>query len=369
MGNKANTSLDDKPMSNKRAYMQYHGRIRNPVTQANILKLGASQPRGGRHGTHHGKVTGNEDQGLSTRAQGSSPETSDSQGNDRQSRASKFKDVGDDSMQPSRNRSGGPRQATIRTGHDNHPLSSPNDSDLELLQGGLPRRCSRGVQNNRDQPKRKKRNVQRTSSAMETVAGAVDLLAQATSQSMVRDKKKSSLFLNWTTKQYSLFKMLSLEQFQEDRGLPKLNGFAKKITKGKKLQRTIEWIRWEAQSWDGCSNDSGISQWYAAGFFNLEYDFSVFNCVPHDYNGDKMGRSEEDRKENFQEVFGDGKLSDKTLQRFARLNLFLPKDTREAEGMLCIAVAWLKLVKGEESIATEPYQWGLHFLSRNCQVI
>lgn len=56
------------------------------------------------------------------------------------------------------------------------------------------------------------------------------------------------------------------------------------------------------------------------------------------------------------------------LQRFARLDLFVPRDTREAKDMLCIAVAWLELLIGKNSIATKPYRRGLHFLSKNCQV-
>lgn len=139
---------------------------------------------------------------------------------------------------------------------------------------------------------------------METIAGAVDLLAQAMSQSMVRDKQKSSLFSNWMAKQHRLFRMLSSVGFKEDRGLPELTRFASKITKEKRFQQTIEWIRWEAREWDGCPNDSEVAQWYSAGFFNPEYEscpkgFSVFNCVPHNYDGDRLSRSEEHRKENF----------------------------------------------------------------------
>lgn len=205
---------------------------------------------------------------------------------------------------------------------------------------------------------------------METIAGTVDILAQATSQSMVREKKKSSLFSNCTTEQHDLFRMLSSKGFKEVTGLTHLNTFATNITKEKKLQRRIKWIRWEAREWDGCPNNSGISQWYAAGFFNPEYEscprgFSVFKCVPHDYNGDKLSRSKDDCKENFQEVFGNRRLSDRALQRFAKLDLFVPKDTRKAEDMLCIAVAWVELLTGENSIPSEPYCRGLNFLSRN----
>lgn len=53
----------------------------------------------------------------------------------------------------------------------------------------------------------------------------------------------------------------------------------------------------------------------------------------------------------------------------AKLDLFVPKDAREAEDMLCIAVAWLELLTGENSIATEPYRRGLNFLSRNRRTV
>lgn len=55
------------------------------------------------------------------------------------------------------------------------------------------------------------------------------------------------------------------------------------------------------------------------------------------------------------------------LQRFKKLDLFVPRDTCKAGDMLCIAVAWLGLVMGCDSIATKPYNMGLKFLARRAQ--
>jgi len=76
-------------------------------------------------------------------------------------------------------------------------------------------------------------------------------------------------------------------------------------------------------------------------------------------------RTKEQRVQHFQEVFGDGKMNEKSIQAFAEAKLYIPSDKNEATIQLGTAIKFLDLVTGKKSIASDGYRYGLQIVQEH----
>jgi hypothetical protein len=195
-----------------------------------------------------------------------------------------------------------------------------------------------------------------------------DVLALTFTKANKKEKKKSSVFSSWTDDEQTLLHLLSSDRFRE-RKLPGLTSFTKKLTADRKITKAVQMIAQESQRlrWAGRPMDSAVAIFLSQGFSNYDIlvtpqGLSALTCAPRGHLGP---RGDDAREENVQELFGSGKLSQKTLEGFSKVRIHAPKSFHEARDQLSVMVSLLDLITGKDSIASQGYKTGKRFLDDN----
>lgn len=136
--------------------------------------------------------------------------------------------------------------------------------------------------------------------------------------------KKSPIFARWTNKSTRLCHLLSSRSWTE-RKLPSLNKFSPKLVAEWKITQASQLVAKQARTWKGNVLDLGLACFLSGGFLAKHIDnelggLTVFMCCPLDY---QQHKSKTWQIQQIQEVFGNGKFSDKSLQEFATTKYFL----------------------------------------------
>jgi hypothetical protein len=287
-----------------------------------------------------------------------SPESGDSphDGEDDVSAKEPDSDTEDDSDSDDREHEKGSAEDDDPSDHDSSSSSSSSESSDSDKSTRHRRRRKRMM-------KKSTRSRTARSSMDRMLALAVDDIAFNTRSSAKREKKRSSLFSTWTDESIKLFKLLSARSWNE-RKLPRLNRFAKKLVADKKLTASTRLITKASRKWEGDILDSGLTSFLSGGFLAESIvdepgGLSLFMCCPLKF---KTGRTKESRAQHIQEVFGKGGLSAASLQEFSATKLFVPANESEAEAQLKVLIRFLDLLTGEASIASAGYRFGLKVL-------
>jgi hypothetical protein len=199
-----------------------------------------------------------------------------------------------------------------------------------------------------------------------------DVLQLTATKSREKEKKRSSVFSAWTDDEQTLLRLLSSDGFRERR-LPELTKFTKKMTADKKATKAIQMMAQESQRrrWEGRPMDSAVALFLSQGFSNFDIlvtpqGFAALTCTPREHLG---SRGEEARAENIAEVFGNGKLSQKTLEGFAKVKIHPPNSYHEAVDQISIMLGVLDLVTGRDSIGSKGYRLGREYLLDNREAV
>ena len=184
----------------------------------------------------------------------------------------------------------------------------------------------------------------------------METLAYNSEKKKKKDVKDASLVSLWTDEGECLFRLLSAGDDWNAKRLPKLNSFAKNLTKDRKLTRAQRLIRATARNWEGTLLESGLTSFLSVGFLaeNLAEEpggFTVFMCCPLEY------------QETRAKVFGgEGKLTDAAIREFSDTKFFIPTCRSDCEYQLRVAVRVLDLLTGPNSMAAAGYRRGLQIL-------
>jgi hypothetical protein len=216
--------------------------------------------------------------------------------------------------------------------------------------------------------KKKKRKMSRSPTNKDInrmVALAVNDIAFNTKSSAARERKKSSLFSNWTDDAIRLFKLLSARDWKISK-TPRLCAFAKKLVADRKITSASTMIKKASIEWEGSILDSGLAGFLSGGFMadNIVEEpggLTAFICCPLDY---EERRSKDRREQAIKDMFGDGKLTENAIKEFSSTKLFVPSTKSETEDQLKIVIRFLDLLTGEQSIASVGYRLGLSLLQK-----
>jgi hypothetical protein len=264
------------------------------------------------------------------------------------------------------------RNQSHRRREDPEPSDSPSSdsSSGSSLHDDLPddgsRKGSPKSTNARRPPKRGKFDM--IVELNTTMAKAINEMAFQGKERRADEKKKTSLLSSWTTKALGLLKLLSGNDWRE-KGTPEVNDFMLEATREKKPQRAITLIEEEAMEnrWAGMATTNGLTEFFVRGFSAPDFmdspgGFTVFMCKPREHLDE---RTDWEKKQRLQDLFGSGDLSDETLKSFIKKDWFLPKDRSECEDQLEVAIQLLDLMTAKDGIGSAGYRYGLQLIKEN----
>jgi hypothetical protein len=212
----------------------------------------------------------------------------------------------------------------------------------------------------------KRRDKGSLSLLTETIARAVDQMAIYQKEKVEAERKKTTLLVAWTDDALDLFRILSARDWGET-GLPELNEFVLETIRDKKPNRAINRIEQAGRRWDGLPSPNGLIEFFARGFLAQDVleepgGFTIFMCRPRDHI---TPRSDMEKKQAYQDIFGSGELSDETLKAFAKKDWFVPTDRYEAMEQLSVGITFLDLLTSHRGIASIGFRHGLRLLKEN----
>ena len=204
----------------------------------------------------------------------------------------------------------------------------------------------------------------------ETISRAVDQMAIYQKEKVETEKKKSTLLTAWTDDALDLFKVLSARSWN-DVGIPELNEFVRETIRDKKPNRAINRIEQAGRRWDGLPSQNGMIEFFSRGFLAQDVleepgGFTVFMCQPRDHIAQ---RTDMEKKQAYQDIFGSGELSDETLKAFVKKDWFVPADRYEAMEQLSVGISFLDLLTSNRGIASVGLRHGLRLLKENSTIV
>ena len=204
----------------------------------------------------------------------------------------------------------------------------------------------------------------------ETISRAVDQMAIYQKEKVETEKKKSTLLTAWTEDALDLFKVLSARSWN-DVGIPELNDFVLETIRDKKPNRAINRIEQAGRGWDGLPSQNGMIEFFSRGFLAQDVleepgGFTIFMCQPRDHIAQK---TDMEKKQAYQDIFGSGELSEETLKAFVKKDWFVPADRYEAMEQLSVAISFLDLLTSNRGIASVGFRHGLRLLKENSTIV
>lgn len=247
---------------------------------------------------------------------------------------------------------------------DSDPSSSSSSSDSSWESDSSSSSPSSSSSDESDAPKKrkaKKRSKKRRKKE-NFASGALEYLASKEKAKA----KRATILSQWTDDSVRLFKLLSAKNWSARR-LPKINEFSKTLVSDKKLTRAERLVKMQSRNWPGEIDMSRLTIFLTEGFLADDIivspgGFTVFMFTSIE---ESRKRTKTERIQHLREVFGDGKLTDDTLDYLAQDRLCLPKNRAEAEVMLQMAIRFLDKLTGYRSIAADGYRYGLLLLGDN----
>jgi len=196
---------------------------------------------------------------------------------------------------------------------------------------------------------------------------ALTMLKHQARRQEKREAKKNSLTEKWGVQSRALFRLLSARKWSE-KGVPSYGPNAKKILKEKQLTGSLDTLLQTIaeKGWVGRPTRSGLTEFWGRGFLAENTmvapgGFTVFMCKP---GFDSEIMETEQRKQNIQSKFGDGKLSDETLKTLVKKDWHFPENYYEALQQLKLAEQLLDLLTRERGIASEGFRFAAGLMER-----
>jgi hypothetical protein len=260
---------------------------------------------------------------------------------------------------------------------DSDGSSSSNESPSDSSEDSEDQNLSDEARKTLKRKKKKRRRLQeiryqrkRDKTIMRLMGAQTDAFDEMTIQSREKrneDRAKASLLSAWTEKAKSLFKLLSAKNWQVE-GTPELNKFSIEAIKDKKAQRAINQIEMTSydEGWGGMVSQSGIIKIFAKGFqapnfLNVPDGFTAFNCFPRSKLTD---RSLEETRQFYQELFGNGDLTDEKMKTITKTDWFLPSTRHQGMDQLKVTIKLIDMLTSKNGIASAGYRYGRRLAER-----
>ncbi|NER25731.1 MAG: hypothetical protein F6J96_34580 [Symploca sp. SIO1C2] len=191
-------------------------------------------------------------------------------------------------------------------------------------------------------------------------------ISMATSLAVIKEKKDKKTFLGkLLPSEKFLLRVLTAESWDE-RGLPKINRFTKKILGGKQPIYALNIINQvaSAENWDARVEQTRFTDFITRGLSAeyIEHSPGGFTVFMFKMPGDILPRNKADRLRFYQESFGDGRLTRESIETMAESNICLPRNRHEGKMMIRAAIQFLHKFTHNPSIATAGYEYGLQIM-------
>jgi hypothetical protein len=189
----------------------------------------------------------------------------------------------------------------------------------------------------------------------------VTVLADGQVRAIEKEKRKSSVLGRLDEEQKSLFTLLAATDWRDSH--PTMPKEALRLLEDRDAEKTWNIVRGWERLWPGTISKPAFIQFLASGYIgeNRPGGFTAFMFSPPR----QRHYGKKDAKRSLKNVLGkSGEIDDDDLEFYAHNDFYIPQSIPEAELQLELATKMLGKLTHDDSIATDGYSYGLHYLTK-----